>query len=156
MPNLRNRQVTAPPSSPPIRRRITRATSHIGDQAPSPVSVPSQEPTAPSSSAESTPDVEVKVEIEEEAEEEEVMLHREGASRRSKNIEDVNDVEEKGLYAGYSDGNRDDDVREKLLAERGRSPSEEREGLSSRRDKEAFALLVVLCTSSLISAKSTC
>jgi hypothetical protein len=146
MPTLRNRQATAPPpSSPSIRRRVTRATSHLGDTAPSPASAPSQEPTAPSSSAESTPDTEVKVELIEEEEKEEEMLHREGASRRSKNIEDVNDVEEKGLYGGYSSGNRDDDVREKLLAERDRSPSEEREGLSSRRDKEAFALLVVLC-----------
>ena len=75
------------------------------------------------------------------------MLHREGASRRSKNIEDVNDIEEKGLYRTYSKGtgDRDDDVREKLLAERERSPSVEREGLNSKRDKEAFALLVVLC-----------
>lgn len=79
-------------------------------------------------------------------------MHREGAaSRRSRNIEDVNDIEEKGLYRSYSNASQDDDVRSKLLDERARSdraPSEEKEGLSSRRDKEAFALLVVLCKSS--------
>jgi len=81
------------------------------------------------------------------------MLHREGASRRTaKNIEDVNDMEEKGLYRTNSNSSnrsdRGDDVREKLLAERQRderSPSVEKEGLNSKRDKEAFALLVVLC-----------
>lgn len=79
------------------------------------------------------------------------MLHREGAaSRRSRNIEDINDIEEKGLYRSYSNASQDDAAREKLLDDKARSeraPSEEKEGLSSRRDKEAFALLVVLCTS---------
>ena len=141
MPTLRNREKTALPSSP-IRRRITRATSHISETEAATTSVSTPETvenTAPSSSAESSPERTVKLEDE--------MLHREGASRRSKNIEDVNDIEEKGLYRTYSNGtgDRDDDVREKLLAERERSPSVEREGLNSKRDKEAFALLVVLC-----------
>jgi hypothetical protein len=81
------------------------------------------------------------------------MLHREGAaSRRSRNIEDINDIEEKGLYRSYSNASQDDAVREKLLDDKARlvrAPSEEKEGLSSRRDKEAFALLVVLCKSLL-------
>jgi hypothetical protein len=142
MPTLRKRE----PSSP-IRRRITRATSHISDtNLATKASTPDLlEETAPSSSAESTPDRVV--------EEEEEMLHREGASRRTaKNIEDVNDIEEKGLYRTNSNSSnrsdRGDGVREKLLAERQRderSPSVEKEGLNSKRDKEAFALLVVLC-----------
>jgi hypothetical protein len=140
MPTLRKRE----PSSP-IRRRITRATSHISDtHLATTASTPELlEETAPSSSAESTPDRVV----------EEEMLHREGASRRTaKNIEDVNDIEEKGLYRTNSNSSirsdRGNDVREKLLAERQRderSPSVEKEGLNSKRDKEAFALLVVLC-----------
>jgi hypothetical protein len=146
MPTLRKREKTAQPSSP-IRRRITRATSHISEtDLATTASTPDViEETAPSSSAESSPERVVEEETE--------MLHREGASRRSaKNIEDVNDIEEKGLYRTYSNGSnrsdRGDDVREKLLAERQRderSPSVEREGLNSKRDKEAFALLVVLC-----------
>jgi hypothetical protein len=144
MPTLRKREKPSQPSSP-IRRRITRATSHISDadlatKASTPEGL---EETAPSSSAESSPDRVFEQE----------MLHREGASRRTaKNIEDVNDIEEKGLYRTNSNSsirsNRGDDVREKLLAERQRderSPSVEKEGLNSKRDKEAFALLVVLC-----------
>jgi hypothetical protein len=77
------------------------------------------------------------------------MLHREGAaSRRSKNIEDINDIEEKGLYRTYSSSSIDGGPRERLLDEKSRgerASSEEPQGLSSRRDKEAFALLVVLC-----------
>jgi len=148
MPTLRKREKTQPSS--PLRRRITRATSHISEVNVTSASTPDATgETAPSSSAESSPDRGVK----EEEQEEDVMLHREGASRRSaKNIEDVNDIEEKGLYRTYSNSSnrsdRGDDVREKLLAERQRderSPSVEREGLHSKRDKEAFALLVVLC-----------
>ena len=144
MPTLRKREKPAQPSSP-IRRRITRATSHLSDtNLATTASTPDRlEETAPSSSAESSPDRGV----------EEEMLHREGASRRTaKNIEDVNDIEEKGLYRTNSNSSnrsdRGDDVREKLLAERQRderSPSVEKEGLNSKRDKEAFALLVVLC-----------
>jgi hypothetical protein len=146
MPTLRNREKTAPPSSP-IRRRITRATSHISETEAATTSVSTPETlgeTAPSSSVDSSPERTIKLEDEDSSNE---MLHREGASRRSKNIEDVNDIEEKGLYRTYSNdtGARGDDVREKLLAERERSPSVEREGLNSKRDKEAFALLVVLC-----------
>lgn len=146
MPTLRKREKTAQPSSP-IRRRITRATSHLSDHDLATTSSTPEvlEETAPSSSADSSP--------EREGVTEEEMLHREGASRRSaKNIEDVNDIEEKGLYRTYSNestrSSKGDDVREKLLAERQRderSPSVEREGLNSKRDKEAFALLVVLC-----------
>jgi hypothetical protein len=144
MPTLRKREKPSQPSSP-IRRRITRATSHISDaDLATKASTPEVlEETAPSSSAESSPDRVVEKE----------MLHREGASRRTaKNIEDVNDFEEKGLYRTNSSSstrsNRGDDLREKLLAERQRderSPSVEKEGLNSKRDKEAFALLVVLC-----------
>jgi len=143
MPTLRKREKPAQPSSP-IRRRITRATSHISDNDLTTASTPEVlEETAPSSSAESSPGPEVEAD----------MLHREGASRRTaKNIEDVNDIEEKGLYRTYSnDSNRSDrgdGVRDKLLPERQRderSPSVEKEGLHSKRDKEAFALLVVLC-----------
>jgi hypothetical protein len=140
MPTLRKRE----PSSP-IRRRITRATSHISDTnlATRTATPDILEETAPSSSAESSPDRVVEKE----------MLHREGASRRTaKNIEDVNDIEEKGLYRTNSNSStrsdRGNDVREKLLAERQReerSLSVEKEGLNSKRDKEAFALLVVLC-----------
>lgn len=162
MPATRSRQSTGPSS--PLRRRITRATSHIPTEAsasPTPEGL-----TATSSSAESTPDrsevkaeaedfVIVKNEPEDNDHDGDAMLHREGAaSRRSKNIEDVNDMEEKGLYRTYSNSSLDGGVKDRLLDEKSRGeriPSEEPQGLSSRRDKEAFALLVVLCECSLKS-----
>lgn len=144
MPATRSRQSTAGPSSPSLRRRLRRATSHL-DPDTSPTQTP-EGPTATSSSAESSPDLLEEVSVKQEPEE---MLHREGAaSRRSKNIEDINDIEEKGLYRRDSNSSHDSGVTGRLLDEKARSeraPSEEKEGLSSRRDKEAFALLVVLC-----------
>jgi len=91
------------------------------------------------------------VEVKEEEEEVGEMMHREGHASRRKNIEDVNDIEEKGLYNGYlpASSEKGDGVRDKLLSDRDRSPGEEREGLHSKRDKEAFALLVVLCEPAL-------
>lgn len=162
MPATRSRQSTAGPSSPLIRRRFTRATSHIdADRSETKsTSITPEGPTATSSpSAESTPERNT-TEAEAEAESEDFvivddnkgakeMLHREGAaSRRSKNIEDINDIEEKGLYRTYSSSSLDSGVKERLLDEKPRgerASSEEPQGLSSRRDKEAFALLVVLC-----------
>lgn len=157
MPNPQARQATAGPSSPTLRRRFTRATSHFDE--PSPSESPAPEgltATSTSSSAETSPERDEYVLVDE-------MLHREGAAaRRSKNIEDINDIEEKGLYRSQSNASSfDGGPREKLLDDRARSersPSDEKEGLHSRRDREAFALLVVLCkslTSSLRTGIST-
>jgi PAT family acetyl-CoA transporter-like MFS transporter 1 len=78
------------------------------------------------------------------------MLHSREKSLRGRHFEDLDDLEEKGyLKRGDSDIGQGSGVRDKLL--NGSSLKVERNdeefegGLSSRRDKEAFALLVVLC-----------
>ena len=88
----------------------------------------------------------------------EEMFRVDGAALRGRNIEDLNDVEEKGLMRrsnSSTSGLEDEDgvmrrkgkERDEAMYERAMEADEMSEGLTSRRDREAFALLVLLCTS---------
>lgn len=81
------------------------------------------------------------------------MIHRENNTIRPRNVEDINELEEKGLLRRVDDdspepsptrrrgkGKEKETRLEKVLAE-----EEYSTGLTTRRDKEAFALLVLLC-----------
>ena len=82
-----------------------------------------------------------------------VSPERERTALRGKNIEDLGEIEEKGLLRRTTSVDlTDDGVRRRgkereVRLERVADGMEEGAGLSSRRDKEAFALLVLLCKS---------
>lgn len=80
------------------------------------------------------------------------MLHSREKGLRGRHLEDVNDFEEKGLLKREDEGvGLGDGVRDKLLSGMVRVERDDEEfssgGLDNRRDREAFALLVVLCES---------
>jgi hypothetical protein len=109
------------------------------------------------STAGSTPDLEITTELErEERQDNKGMLHSREKSLRGRHFEDIDDFEEKGyLKRGDSKIGQGSGVRDKLLngsLKVERTEEEYEGGLSSRRDKEAFALLVVLCKWDLLAA----
>lgn len=81
------------------------------------------------------------------------MIHRDNNTIRPRNVEDINELEEKGLLRRVDDDSQD------TSPTRRRAKGKEKEtrlekvpvetdystGLTTRRDKQAFALLVLLC-----------
>ncbi|OCF73566.1 hypothetical protein I204_05409 [Kwoniella mangroviensis CBS 8886] len=142
---------TTPNSASSLSQRITRSTAHTQEVSPG--------PSTPISSNSGSPDTD---EVESE------MLHRESHTLRGRNLEDLNELEEKGLLMRREmsaesiedhvnsprrrnppkgkEKEKDKDRYERVeLLDRDRYQEEEEgEGLTSPRDKKAFALLVLL------------
>ncbi|KAK8861723.1 hypothetical protein IAR55_002546 [Kwoniella newhampshirensis] len=153
------------PSSPTtVTRRFTRSTAA---RAPIYTSTPDSTSQSPSSTSSSpvgtTPSPSPPDRVDDDVRE----MYRENKTLRGRNVEDLNDVEEKGLLMLRTGS---EESEEGVSSPRKRK-GKEREiggrleqivlddgdeegsgaGLTSRRDKEAFALLVVLCELSVAS-----
>ncbi|WWD16354.1 hypothetical protein CI109_100780 [Kwoniella shandongensis] len=135
-----------PPNSPSqVTRRLTRSAAHTSTPA-----VSGESASSTSSSPDDTPSPSPDPE-----------MYRENKTLRGRNVEDLNDVEEKGLLMRRTDSSeseggmqsrrrrgkeREEGGRlEQIVLDDGGEQEEGGGGLTSRRDKEAFALLVVLC-----------
>ncbi|OCF44069.1 hypothetical protein I317_02022 [Kwoniella heveanensis CBS 569] len=152
-------------SSSTLTKRITRSVAHTqgqahdsparSEQSSSSTSSPSPESTTTASTIASSPDGD-----DDNKYEDETMLHRENNSLRGRNLEDLNDVEEKGLLMRRS-VSRESESNDDSVHRRRRGKEKQKEhrlekvnlevggeeysgGLTSKRDKEAFALLVLL------------
>ncbi|WRT63922.1 uncharacterized protein IL334_000849 [Kwoniella shivajii] len=126
-----------------LTKRITRSTTHISEPSPSRSSDTSSSSSVTGTTPPSDQDISHN------------MLHRESHTLRGRNVEDMNDIEEKGLLRREISITDDEDTissprrrrsgKEKERFEKIELDEEgESEGLSSKRDKEAFALLVLL------------
>ncbi|WVQ93622.1 hypothetical protein IAU59_000698 [Kwoniella sp. CBS 9459] len=142
------------PESSTLTKRITRSAAHNQTQTYETDSPARSEQSTSSPTPESTSTSTSTSNADSEGGE--PMLHRDNNSLRGRNLEDLNDVEEKGLLMRRSvsrESENDDSVHRRR---RGKEKQKEHRlekvklddeveeysgGLTSRRDKEAFALL---------------